>query len=68
MKKITNYEKGILTACAVLQEIHGQTRIAGDIIKEMELTHANCATLNSRTRMYLKIIQEQERLNLTGLD
>ncbi|EHX2188959.1 hypothetical protein K3T99_004734 [Salmonella enterica subsp. enterica serovar Kedougou] len=37
MKKSTNYEKGILTACAILQAIHGQTRAAGDVIKEAKL-------------------------------
>ncbi|EEF3817737.1 hypothetical protein GO150_004505 [Salmonella enterica subsp. diarizonae] len=68
MKKSTNYEKGILTACAILQAIHGQTRAAGDVIKEAKLTHANCADLNNSIRMNLKIIQEQENLNLAGLD
>lgn len=68
MKKLTNYEKGILTAYAILQKIHGQTHAAGDVIKEMELTHANCADLNNSIRMNLKIIQEQEDLNLAGLD
>ena len=68
MKKLTNYEKGILTACAILQEIHGQTRAAGDIIKEVKLTHANCVDLNNSIRMNLKVIQEQEGLNLVGLD
>ncbi|ECC3917405.1 hypothetical protein HI972_004778 [Salmonella enterica] len=68
MKKLTNYEKGILTACAILQSIHGQTRAAGDVIKEAKLTQANCADLNNSIRMNLKIIQEQEDLNLAGLD
>ncbi|KFT00273.1 hypothetical protein [Salmonella enterica] len=68
MKKLTNYEEGILTAGAILQSIHGQTRAAGDVIKEAKLTQANCADLNNSIRMNLKIIQEQEDLNLAGLD
>ncbi|EAA4373841.1 hypothetical protein EBK54_21395 [Salmonella enterica subsp. enterica] len=62
---LTLVARGIVSA---LQAIHGQTRAAGDVIKEAKLTHANCADLNNSIRMNLKIIQEQEDLNLAGLD
>lgn len=68
MKRLTEFEKGILTACAILYEIHDQARMAGDIIKHSGLSYANCSKLNPSTKLYLKYIQEQEDTHMRGLD
>lgn len=68
MKKLTDYEKGILTACAILQELHDQPRMAADIIKHAGLSYANCSKLNPLTKLYLKYIQEQEDTHMGGLN
>lgn len=68
MKKLTDFEKGILTACAIIQATHDDPTVAADVIRESGLQDADCSGLDDFDKEYLKIIQEQERLNLTGLN
>lgn len=66
--KLTDFEMGILTACGLIMATHDEPGIAADVIRETGLQDADCSDLDDFDKEYLKIIQEQERLNLTGLD
>lgn len=68
MEELSEFEKGILYAAAIVQYTSRQPVIAAGILREAGLTHADCQELDDFDKEYLLIVNKERGIDLQNLD
>lgn len=64
---LTEFELGIIHAVVVLQELHDRPELSADILKECNLSEIDCSALDDYEKERLKIINNENLIDLKGL-
>lgn len=67
-KRLTEWQKGVFYAAAIVLETADEPGIAGDIIRSASLGRAHCASLDDFEKDQLRKINGEKGLALTGLE
>ncbi len=67
-KRLTEWQKGVFYAAAIVLETADEPVIAGDIIRAAGLERAHCASLDDFEKDQLRKINGGKGLALTGLE
>lgn len=68
MEELSEFEKGILYAAAIVQATAQQPVIAADILRESSLTHADCSDLDNFDKEHLRVVNREHNMYLQNLD
>lgn len=68
IKKPTEFQEGILCAAAIVLATSDQPVIAADLLRAVGLADMDCSDLNDYDKHYLRIVNKETSMKLTGLD
>lgn len=66
-KKLTEFEQGVFYAAAIVQITADQPGIAADIVKSAGLQNHDCSELDEMDKDALRVVNEEQGMNLKGL-
>ncbi|NVL49951.1 hypothetical protein F2S72_09385 [Pseudomonas syringae pv. actinidiae] len=68
MVKLTDFEHGIFYSAASIVRLHGEPRVAADLLIDAELANIDCSELEEYEKEMLRQVNTEKGVALTGLD